>query len=80
MTELISGYIYGCTLVEERIAALNKQLHELRNNTGSSPQSVRDLEKRLSVLYTEHRQTREIIAHLTSYQRRVEERANKNNV
>ncbi len=74
MTKMINGYIESCKLVKERLSELNAQLVELRKNGKEEKITSLDLERRISLLYTEHRQMTEIIGHLTAYMRRVEQR------
>ncbi len=74
MTNMINGYIESCKLVKERLSELNAQLVELRKNGKEEKITSLDLERRISLLYTEHRQMTEIIGHLTAYMRRVEQR------
>lgn len=74
MTKMINGYIESCKLVKGRLSELNAQLNELRKNGKEEEITSLDLERRISLLYAEHRQMTEIIGHLTAYMRRVEQR------
>lgn len=75
MTEMINGYRHSCALVKERIGELGRQLSELKKNGNEAEIVSLDLERRISLLYTEHRQMQEIIEHLSAYMRRTEQRA-----
>lgn len=72
MTKMIDGYRKSCCLVRERLSELNTQLGELRKNGNNAEIEALDLERRISLLYAEHRQMQEIIGHLTEYMRRIE--------
>lgn len=71
MNDLINNYTHSCELVEKRIS----ELSELRNRLVKSGDSARakelDLDRRIRVLYEEHGELKAIIAHLTSYNRRL---------
>lgn len=74
MTEMINGYRKSCLLVRVRIGELNKQLNELKKASDSEKIASLDLERRIALLYTEHRQMQDIIEHLSAYMRRTEQR------
>ena len=60
MRQMIKDYEKSCELAKQRRNALIDEL---------------DLERRIRLLYTEHSQMKEIVLYLTSYVRRVEQRA-----
>lgn len=74
MTKMINGYMNSCKLVKERLSELKELLSELRKNGKETEIASLDLERRISLLYTEYRQMTEIIEHLTAYMRRTEQR------
>lgn len=80
MKELIKEYRKSCELLRRRIGELNDSLKELRKNRGEDKIAELNLEQRIALLYTEHRQTQEISEYLSSYVRRVEQRVKKNNI
>lgn len=80
MKELIKEYRKSCELLRRRIGELNDSLKELRKNGGEDKIEELNLEQRIALLYTEHRQTQEISEYLSSYVRRVEQRVKKNNI
>lgn len=80
MKELIKEYRKSCELLRRRIGELNDSLKELRKNGGEDKIAELNLEQRIALLYTEHRQTQEISEYLSSYVRRVEQRVKKNNI
>ncbi|MCD7811344.1 MAG: hypothetical protein LUD57_02095 [Ruminococcus sp.] len=80
MKELINGYIRGCNMLKERIDELTQTMNELRKNGGEDKIEELNLEQRIRLLYTEHRQAQETIEYLTAYMRRVEERGTKRNI
>lgn len=74
MKELISEYVKGCKLLRMRIRELSSCKNDL-HKAGRQDEIIRlDLERRIALLYTEHRQAKETIDHLCSYSRRVEQR------
>lgn len=80
MKNLIKEYTESCEKVYERLFELTQQMNELKKNGGDKEISDKNLEQRIGLLYTEHRQTKEIIAYLTAYSRRVEQRVKTNNI
>lgn len=80
MKELIKEYQKSCELLRRRIGELNDSLKELRENGGEDKITELNLEQRIALLYTEHRQTQEIGEYLSAYVRRVEQRVEKNNL
>lgn len=74
MTKMINGYKNSCLLVKERLEELKKQLRMLEKDGNSAEIESLDLERRIALLYTEYRQMKEIIEHLTNHMRRVEQR------
>ena len=72
MTELIKNYIKSCKLVEKRISELTDLRSSLLKNGNSSRADELNLDRRIRVLYEEHGELKAIIAHLTSYNRRLE--------
>ncbi|MBQ8297910.1 MAG: hypothetical protein IJX77_09020 [Ruminococcus sp.] len=77
MKELIKGYVNGCELLRQRICELTEQMNTLRKKGNTLEIEELDLVRRIQLLYTEHRQTKETIEYLESYMRRVEERVKK---
>ena len=75
MTDIINGYIQSCVLVKKRIAELSTLMKQLRNNGNEEEIERLDLERRISLLYTEHRDMQEIIGHLRSKYKRINCRA-----
>lgn len=75
MKELIRNYQTSCELVKSRIDQLTAELNILIKNGGEQEISDRNLRQRIALLYTEHREMRDIIGHLDSYARAVENRA-----
>lgn len=75
MKELIRNYQTSCELVKSRIDQLTAELNVLIKNGGEQEISDRNLRQRIALLYTEHREMRDIIGYLDSYARAVENRA-----
>jgi len=73
--ELIKQYIKSCELVKNRIFELKEIESELRKNGCEDKIEELNLEHRIRLLYTEHRQTQETTEYLMSYLRRVEKLA-----
>ena len=80
MKKLINEYQKSCELLRRRIGELNTTLKELKKKGADDKIAELNLEQRIALLYTEHRQTQEISEYLTLYMRRVEQRAEKNNL
>lgn len=80
MKELIQGYTNSCKLVQNRIHELTQTMNELKKNGNEVEIKEQNLERRIQLLYTEHRQMHEIIQYLTSYMRRIEQRVEKKNL
>ena len=70
MNELIRGYETGCEKLKIRMAELTEEKKSLLSQGKEYEIEERNLEQRISLLYTEYRQAQEIIAHLVSYSRR----------
>ncbi len=70
MNELIRSYETGCDKLKTRIAELTDEKKSLLSQGKESEIEERNLEQRISLLYTEYRQAQEIIEHLASYSRR----------
>lgn len=75
MKQMIEGYVHSCKLAKDRIKELTLLKRTLLAEKNEIKIEELDLERRISLLYVELSQMQEIIAHLTSYMRRVEERA-----
>ena len=73
MTDLIKNYTYSRSIVRKRINELLALRHSLIERGDSLRAEQLDLDRRIRLLYTEHLELSEIIADLTSYQRRREE-------
>ena len=73
MTDLIKNYTYSRSLVRKRINELLALRHSLIERGDSLRAEQLDLDRRIRLLYTEQLELSEIIADLTSYQRRREE-------
>lgn len=69
MKELIREYEKSCALARERIGELTDEYNQLRKNGGETEIERRNLKQRIALLYTEHREMREVIMHLSSYMR-----------
>ncbi len=67
MTELIRGYEAGCKKLKIRIAELTEERKTLLSQGKEYEIEKRNLDGRIALMYTEHRQAREIIEHLASY-------------
>lgn len=80
MKKLINDYLESCAMVRERIGELRELLKQLRESGREDIAEEMNLEQRISLLYTEHREAMETAEYLTSYMRRIEERAEKRNV
>ena len=72
MEMLIQGYIESCERVKSRIAELTAYRNQLSREGRSDEIDRLDLERRIALLYTEHREMQEIIACLDSYFRRIQ--------
>lgn len=70
MTDLIKNYTYSRALVRKRIGELLALRHSLLERGDSLRAGQLDLDRRIRLLYTENLELTEIIAHLTSCQRR----------
>lgn len=70
MTDLIKNYTYSRALVRKRIGELLALRHSLLARGDSLRAGQLDLDRRIRLLYTENLELTEIIAHLTSCQRR----------
>lgn len=75
MYSLIMDYKQSCCLVKERIKLLTQQRNQLVKSGKKQLADNLNLEQRIRLLYVEYAQMKEIIEHLTSYTRRVEQRA-----
>ncbi len=75
MKGLIKGYVNAEELLSSRI----KELHLYRNTTQDDFEK-QGYDTRIRLLNEERHEVREIIRHLNSYVRRVEERVQKNNL
>lgn len=73
MTDLIKNYTYSRSLVRKRINELLALRHLLLERGDSLRTKQLDLDRRIRLLYTENLELTEIIAHLTSCQRRRDE-------
>ena len=71
MEKLTQGYIESCERVKVRIAELTSYKNQLSREGRSDEIDRLDLERRIALLYTEHREMQEIIACLESYFRRI---------
>lgn len=80
MRELIKGYEKSCELAAMRIGALTEIMRNLRENGGEEEIGKQNLEQRIALLITEHRQMKEIIVHLTGYAREAERCVEKKNI
>ena len=74
MRERIRSYELSRRLAKERIHQLTKERNMLRKNGDKAQIEELDLERRIRLLYTEHGELAEIVAHLTGYAKKVEER------
>lgn len=74
MKRLISEYQKGCELLSERIVQLTDEMKRLKKIGRTDEIERLNLKQRIALLYTEQRQTRDIIEYLTSYSRRLEQR------
>lgn len=74
MKNMIKEYSKSCEKLSKRIKELSKQRLELLKNGKNDRVDKLDLDRRIQILYIEHRQTKEIMLYLSSYLRRVEER------
>ena len=72
MTDLINNYTQSCEMVEKRISELTDLRSSLLKNGDSARADELNLDRRIRVLYEEHGELKAIIAHLTSYNRRLE--------
>lgn len=74
MKRMIAEYIRSLELIRKR----SSELCDLRRSLISSGDEIKvqelDLDRRISTLNTECIQTKEVINHLTSYARRIEQR------
>lgn len=75
MYSLIMDYKQSCCLVKERIKLLTQQRNQLVKSGKKQLAEDLNLEQRIRLLYVEYAQMKEIIERLTSYTRRVEQRA-----
>lgn len=75
MTDIIYNYTHSCELVKQRINELLALRHKLLEGGDPLRAKELDLDRRIRILYQEQNELTEIIAHLTSYRRRLEERA-----
>ncbi|HBB20472.1 MAG: hypothetical protein KBI35_10670 [Ruminococcus sp.] len=75
MKNMINGYITSCTQVKERIAQLTEQKTKLKKQGRTDLIDQLMLERRIQLLYTEHREMKEVIEYLSGYMRRIEQRA-----
>ncbi|MBO5319881.1 MAG: hypothetical protein IJY29_00190 [Ruminococcus sp.] len=75
MRQMIKDYEKSCELAKQRIIQLTKQKNQLKKEGRNALIDELDLERRIRLLYTEHSQMKEIVLYLTSYVRRVEQRA-----
>ena len=75
MTDIIHNYTYSCELVKQRITELSALRRSLLKRGDSIRARELDLDRRIRILYQEQGELTEIIAHLTSYQRRREDSA-----
>lgn len=73
MRFLIEEYEKSCELVRRRIKFLTEQRNSLIRAGKEETAESLNLEQRIRLLYVEHAQMREIVEHLKSYARRVEE-------
>ena len=74
MRKLIQSYIDSCALVRTRIHELS-DIRERKRKLGCLTRAEEhDLDKRIKLLYAEHGQMSDVIDHLTSYLRAVEQR------
>lgn len=71
MTELINNYTHSFELVRQRIAELQQLRNHLVSSGGKSCE-VKDLDRRIRLLYSEYEELKAVISHLTSYNRRTE--------
>lgn len=72
MTELINNYTKSCLLVKQRISELTALRYSLIERGDELRVQELDLDRRIRLLYEEHSELTEIIAHLSSYKRRRE--------
>lgn len=71
MEKLTQGYIESCERVRSRIAELTLYKNKLAREGRSDEIARLDLERRIALLYTEHREMQEIISCLDSYFGRI---------
>lgn len=72
MKNMINGYESSCRLVISRIHELTAEKERLSQTGRTDIIEEQQLDKRIQLLYTEHSQMQEIIAHLTAYLRRTD--------
>ena len=74
MRELIRNYELSRRMAKERIHQLTEERNMLRKKGDTARIEELDLERRIRLLYTEHGELAEIVAHLTGDAKKVEER------
>lgn len=80
MKELINSYARSCELLRNRIAELTQEMNTLKRTRGDEEIKKLDLNRRISLLYTEYREGKTIILQLSAYERRVEQRVKTENL
>lgn len=74
MKNMVIEYSKSCEKLKKRIKELsNLRLDLLKSGKNDRVEKL-DLDRRIQILYTEQRQTKEVMLYLLSYIRRVEER------
>ena len=72
---MIKGYTESCVRVKQRINELTLQRNTLKSNGDICAVEELDLERRIRLLYAEYEEMQDTIAYLSSYVRRLEDRA-----
>lgn len=75
MHSLIKEYEQSCFCIKNRIKFLTQQRNQLVKSGKKEIVDRLNLEQRIRLLYVEYAQMDEIVRHLTSYARRIDQRA-----